>query len=120
MSTARCSQCGRPIQDVGAIPLGRRGVPRTHRPIVRVVVNHEEYGCSSGCCGYQAVGLDADGHEVCRSEFSWRHPRRDDLSEEQWAVEREQFAIAIADNLTKMAPLDLAHCDIPDCCPNYD
>jgi hypothetical protein len=66
-----CKNCGRPVT---AEP-PKSG--RYHGLVTRATVEHEFYGCDTGCCGHRIHGYDARGGSVC-SEFSFSHPDSND------------------------------------------
>lgn len=97
MTERTCERCQRPI----LFPLPR---PDDQRHVERAVVRHAYYGCDTGCCGHEVVGLDCQGNEVFR-KFEFDHPYRDDP---------KTFATSLADSKLRGVPLDWEQCEVSD------
>lgn len=67
MTSDTCKNCGR------AITAERPPSGRYHGRVVRATVQHEGYGCDTGCCGHVTYGYDVRGNEVCY-KFHFSHP----------------------------------------------
>ena len=53
----------------------------THGQLVKSYVQHESYGCDTGCCGHSVYAEDVNGNR-CRSRFEFDHP--DKADEKEW------------------------------------
>lgn len=93
-----CERCNRPVLFPA---LEKYGV---EKHVLKVIIRHTSYGCDSGCCGHEIVGLDCNGEEVF-TEFDFVHPFNADWS--GWAT-------SLADHYFPGAQLDLGHCQIVD------
>lgn len=71
-----------------------------------VTVEHDFYGCGSGCCGHRVYLYDENGHNVDRSGFHFGHP---------WSSEaKEEFCKDLAEESFPGIPLRLEECDIQE------
>jgi hypothetical protein len=96
----RCKNCARTI--TAEQPTNGR----YHGTVTRVVIEHDHYGCDSGCCGHRIYGYNEHGNITC-SDFSFNHPdseATDDIHKYVAEQVRELFG--------RYIPVDLANSDI--------
>jgi hypothetical protein len=103
-SSTSCKNCGRTVAD------SRPPVGRYHGRVVRATVQHDGFGCDTGCCGHTVYGYDDRDNEVC-NHFDFTHPYSDDESQyEAWA--RELVVGVFGPDI----PLDYAESHVTDNC----
>lgn len=98
----RCKNCGR------TITAEHPTEGRYHGTVTRVTINHDFYGCDTGCCGHYIRGYNERGDIVC-SDFTFHHPDADtvaDIYEFTARQVREVFGHHI--------PVDLENSDLID------
>ena len=92
-----CDRCGRPI----LYPLHGKS---DARHVEKAVVRHAYYGCDTGCCGHEVVGIGCNGDEIfCVFRF-----------EHDYAHNAETFARSLAAEELPNVPLDWPSCEVSD------
>ena len=94
----RCARCGRPILHRITV---HPEYPRAHA--VKVVVEHDGYGCDTGCCGHKIRAYACDRKEIFDA-WEFAHPG--------YHEDFRTWATSLAGQYVPGVPLDWKACDV--------